>query len=98
MLPPIGAILHEMGVWDKVEAANFPIKIGATYRWGKTKGLWDFDFLPPASFKDERRPGKYVGQRKATAFQVDRSIYDQILLDHARELGAEAREETRVVE
>ncbi|HKR21159.1 MAG TPA: tryptophan 7-halogenase, partial [Pyrinomonadaceae bacterium] len=24
-LPPIAPILNEMGVWDKVEAANFPI-------------------------------------------------------------------------
>src|SRR5471030_1039549 len=32
-LPPISRILDEMGCWDKVEAADFPIKIGATYRW-----------------------------------------------------------------
>ena len=32
-LPPISAILDEMGCWDKIEAANFPVKIGATYRW-----------------------------------------------------------------
>ena len=29
-----------------------------------------------------------------TAFQVDRSIYDEILLHHAAELGCEVREET----
>jgi N-acetyl-anhydromuramyl-L-alanine amidase AmpD len=38
-LPPISAILDEMGCWDKVEAADFPIKIGATYRWGNTTDL-----------------------------------------------------------
>lgn len=97
-LPVISEILHEIGVWDKVEAADFPIKIGATYRWGKTKELWDFDFLPPKSFMDEERPAKYVGQRKSTAFQVDRAIYDKILLDHAQELGTEVREETRVTD
>jgi flavin-dependent dehydrogenase len=96
LLPIISDVLDDIGVWDKVEAANFPVKIGATYRWGKTKELWDFDFLPGGVFKEEPRPGKYTGQRKLTAFQVDRSIYDQILLDHARELGTEAREETRV--
>jgi flavin-dependent dehydrogenase len=97
-LPVISEILDEIGVWDKVEAADFPIKIGATYRWGKTKELWDFDFLPPKQFKDEERPAKYVGQRKATAFQVDRAIYDKILLDHAKELGTEVREGTRVTD
>ena len=35
-LPPISPILHEMGCWDKVEAANFPIKIGGTFRWGQS--------------------------------------------------------------
>jgi flavin-dependent dehydrogenase len=85
-----------MGVWDKVEAANFPVKIGATYRWGQTNDLWDFEFLNNGVFKDEPRPGKYVGQRTQTAFQVDRAIYDKILLDHAQELGCEVFEEAWV--
>lgn len=92
-LPHISTVLDEMGVWDKVEAVNFPVKIGATFRWGKTDELWDFEFLNNGIFDDEPRPGKYVGQRTQTAFQVDRSIYDKVLLDHAREMGAEVFEE-----
>ncbi|RQH33448.1 NAD(P)/FAD-dependent oxidoreductase [Okeania hirsuta] len=95
-LPQISAILEEMGCWDKVEAANFPIKIGATYRWGKTSQLWDFDFLAATEFQNEPRPAQYKGQRQQTAFQVDRSVYDTILLDHAQELGCEVRQETAV--
>ncbi|MBV8514105.1 MAG: tryptophan 7-halogenase, partial [Acidobacteria bacterium] len=72
-LPAISPILNELGAWDKVEAANFPIKVGATYRWGNTKGLWKFDFLLHP-FEDEPRPGKYNQQRESTAFQVDRSV------------------------
>lgn len=96
-LPPISRVLDELGVWDKVEAANFPIKIGATYRWGKNPELWHFEFVPRSEFRDEPRPAKYDGQRRWTAFQVDRAIYDEILLRHAEELGAEVREETKVV-
>jgi flavin-dependent dehydrogenase len=96
-LPPISDVLAELGCWDKVEAANFPIKVGATFRWGKSAELWDFEFLPLADFKDEPRPAKYEGQRRQTAFQVDRSMYDDILLRHARELGCEVCEETQVV-
>ncbi|RYG19152.1 NAD(P)/FAD-dependent oxidoreductase, partial [bacterium] len=81
-----------------VEAAGFPVKIGATYRWGKSDQLWDFEFLNNGVFLPEPRPGKYVGQRTQTAFQVDRAVYDKILLDHARKLGCEAVEEARVVE
>lgn len=95
-LPLISLVLEEMGVWDKVEAANFPIKIGATYRWGRTQDLWDFEFVPNGAFAPEPRPGQYRGQRRQTAFQVDRGLYDQILLDHAKEMGSEVREGTSV--
>lgn len=97
-LPVIGAILDEMGIWDAVEAANFPIKVGATYRWGTTPDLWNFNFLPNGVLEEETRPAKYEGQRIATAFQVDRAIYDKILLDHAREMGCDVRERHRVLD
>lgn len=95
-LPPISKILHEMGCWDKVEAADFPIKIGATYKWGASPELWDFEFLPAAHFVDEQRPAKFEGQRLRTAFQVDRAVYDDILLNHAAETGCEVCQETKV--
>ena len=96
-LPAISNILDEMGAWDKVEAANFPIKIGSTNRWGKNPELWDFEFFPTEEFVDEPRPAKYEGQRRFTAFQVDRAIYDDILLQHAADMGAEVRQATKVV-
>ncbi len=96
LLPPVGPILNEMGVWDRVEAADFPIKIGATYKWGKNPELWDFEFLPSDGFKDEPRPAKFEGQRTKTAFQVERARYDEILLDRAAELGCEVRQNAKV--
>jgi flavin-dependent dehydrogenase len=97
-LPIIGAILDELGAWEKVEAAEFPIKVGGTYLWGKDEGLWDFHFVPNGELQDEPRPAPYAGQRKETALQVDRAIYDEILLNHARELGCEVFEETAVAQ
>jgi len=96
-LPGISAILDEMGVWDKVEAANFPIKIGSTNRWGRNPELWDFEFVRSEEFLDSPRPGKYEGIRCGTAFQVDRAIYDKILLDHTAEMGVDVRQGTKVV-
>lgn len=90
------AVLAEMGCWEKVEAAGFPIKIGATYKWGRSPELWDFEFFPAKEFREESRPAKYEGQRRWTSFQVDRAIYDEILLDHAASLGAKVRQEARV--
>jgi len=96
LLPPISLILEEMGCWDKIEAADFPIKIGATYRWGRRPELWDFEFVQGEAFKDEPRPGKFEGQRRFTAFQVDRSIYDKVLLDHVAKLGTEVHQGVKV--
>lgn len=95
-LPSISAILDEMGVWDKVEAADFPIKVGASYTWGRNLDKWDFDFVALEVYQDIPRPSRFEGQRRQTAFQVDRAIYDDILLRHAESLGVEVREETGV--
>jgi flavin-dependent dehydrogenase len=95
-LPPISHILDEMGCWEAVEKANFPIKIGATYKWGKDKELWNVDFAPAESINGQTRPGTFDKVRQTTAFQVDRAIYDKILLDHAKDLGCQVFEETKV--
>ena len=97
-LPAVMPVLDEMGVWDKVEAANFPIKLGASFTWGPDDDSWDFDFYPVDRFKDEPRPGRFEGQRRFTAFQVERSRYDEILLRHAQACGVVVREGAQVRE
>lgn len=96
-LPAVGKVLAEMGVWDKVEAADFPVKIGASYTWGQTREPWEFEFIPLDQIpRDYVRPGEFGGWRSRVALQVDRSVYDDILLRHARDLGCEVRQGTRV--
>ncbi|HWD41639.1 MAG TPA: NAD(P)/FAD-dependent oxidoreductase [Fimbriimonas sp.] len=95
-LPAITWILEEMGVWDKVEAAGFPIKLGGTYRWGATDELWHLNFIEPDTFENAPRPGKLTPQRRVTAFQIDRSKFDTILLDHAEEMGCRVLRETPI--
>lgn len=96
-LPHLMPILVEMGVWDNVEAADFPVKIGGLYRWGSSSELWSLDFIPADQFEDPPRPAKFAGQRARTAFQVDRSKYDKILLDHAKECGCTVMEGVKVL-
>ncbi|MFG0257004.1 MAG: NAD(P)/FAD-dependent oxidoreductase [Phycisphaerales bacterium JB043] len=86
-LPGVSKILHEIGVWDKMEAQNFPIKLGAVYRWGKDEETWNFDFVDHSLIPTTPRPHAFEGARTRTAFQVDRLVYDKILFDHAAELG-----------
>jgi flavin-dependent dehydrogenase len=96
MLPPISRVLDEMGAWDKVEAAGFVIKLGATFTWGKTTEPWVFGFIPMDEVRDDPRPAPYSGWRTRVAFQVDRSRYDEILLKHAESLGCEVRQKCPV--
>lgn len=96
-LPPISKVLIEMGCWDKVESAGFPVKVGVTFTWGKTTDPWDFHLFPIEEADFEKpRPHRYEGWRQRSAFQVDRAVYDKLLLDHAAELGCEVHEECRI--
>ena len=84
MLPYSLPILERLGVGDKVRAAGFQKKYGA-YFWNEdTGGVRPVDF---ARGIDDRHP---------SAYQVKRADFDQLLLEHARESGAEVREETAV--
>jgi flavin-dependent dehydrogenase len=96
LLPATCGVLHEMGAWDKVEAAGFPVKLGGLYRWGVTDDIYSLTFLRGEPYEDTPRPCRYERQRALTAFQVDRSIFDKILLDHAAELGCQVYEETPI--
>ena len=98
LLPHLMGILAEMDVWDKVEAADFPVKVGGRYRWGSSNDTWPLDFIPDSLLNGITRPAKFVDARRMTAFQVDRSKYDKILLDHAAEAGCEVREGTSAVQ
>jgi flavin-dependent dehydrogenase len=93
LLPVIGLILQEIGAWDDVEAANFPIKVGATYKWGTTDDLWNFNLLDTREIVDDSpRPGKFEGWRMRSTWQVERGEFDKILLDRSKSLGCDVFE------
>lgn len=80
LLPYNQAIFREMGVLPKLEAAGLTRKTGAQFHLANgTKSL----FLV-------FRNGVFT--RHAEAFQVERAPFDHLLLQHARESGAEVRE------
>lgn len=83
MLPASMDILDAIGALDDVLAADFPVKRGGMYVWGKSTEPWMFRF-------GERGIG--------TAVQVERARFDAILLDNARRAGVDARTGHRVVE
>jgi flavin-dependent dehydrogenase len=77
LLPLGGEVLDRLGVTAKVAAAGFVPKYGAWFlsNDGACESPVDFEqFLPPPHNR---------------AFQVERADFDQLLLDHAAEAGAE---------
>lgn len=80
LLPYNRQLFEEMGVLPKLEAAGFPVKLGAQFHLGNAR----------KSLKLVFRNGRFT--RQTIAFQVERSVFDRLLLDHARECGAEVRE------
>jgi flavin-dependent dehydrogenase len=78
-------VLEDFGLIEACRDAGFVEKTGATFIWGKTREPWDIRFADtpflPYGF----------------AFHVERSVFDQILLDHAQRSGAEVHLNATVV-
>lgn len=77
LLPSMMPVLEDFGLVEACREAGFVEKTGATFIWGKSREPWHIQFVDtpflPAGF----------------SFHVERSVFDQILLDHARRSGAE---------
>lgn len=71
------------GVADELAKAGFTKKRGGTLRWGANPEPWTFAFSVSPKMTGET----------SHAYQVERSKFDQILLDHARHTGVDVREE-----
>ena len=80
-------VLKELGVFEKIDAAGFPRKIGANYVWGESKEPWENDFNDVNVSEMLERGG--IPEKLEYAWQVRRSEYDEILLRHAESLGVE---------
>lgn len=85
LLPYNRAIFEELGVWPKISAAGFMVKRGAQFWMGDGSRCNRLDFSQ-GSFTEFPE-----------SIQVERSKFDQILLEHSREAGAEVREECLVL-
>lgn len=80
LLPCNMTIFRDMGVLPKLHAAGFPRKFGAQFELGNGSLGTRFVF----------RQGKF--NREPESIQVERAPFDHVLLQHARESGAEVRE------
>ncbi len=84
LLPYNREIFEELGLLELIGQGGFVTKNGAQI------GLWDGSKHGKIIFKD----GSFTEEN--SAFQVERSRFDKILLDRVIELGVDVREETEV--
>lgn len=77
-------VLAEIGLEEKLAAANFPVKSGGCFIWGQNADPWCIRF--------EEIPGR------PTSYQVKRSVFDKVLLDHVAENGVDVRQGHRVLD
>jgi len=78
LVPEVLDVLEETGALPAVEAAGFLRKEGGVFRWGTNPEPWTFHF--------DEATERY---RFTYAYQVVRSLFDTLLLDHAKRCGAE---------
>ncbi|MGW4941965.1 tryptophan 7-halogenase [Actinoplanes sp. NPDC004185] len=84
----VHGICRLLGVTDELKAASFMVKRGGTFRWGRNEQPWTFAFGISSRMSGDA----------ATAYQVERMKFDQILLDNARRKGVEVREQVSVLD
>lgn len=86
LIPETGRFLRAIGVYEKVKAEGFPVKRGA------------FLTAPDGVNRRFARFADALGVEDGTTFEVRRDRFDQILLDHAQESGAEVWQQCRARE
>ncbi len=86
LLPYNRKIFEDLGVWDKISAAGFTTKRAAQFIMGDDSRGNRLDFSK-GSFTEFPE-----------AVQVERSKFDNILLEHSREAGVDVAEECMVTD
>ena len=113
-IPVANTVLRELGVYDQLYNGGAVKKVGITFVWGADRVPWNADYLKISDDTEQLGPQRTIdvlGQDLSTfsdrfrpsrmpfvGFNVERSRFDRMLLERARELGADCREGVSVTE
>lgn len=104
-IPAANGVLEDLGVYRELLASDFVKKLGVTFVWGRDRVPWNADYLTLRHEGDiievtGQDLGALLGpghehQTPFSAFNVERSRFDDLLLRQSRRHGADVREGTR---
>ncbi|AKF07947.1 NAD(P)/FAD-dependent oxidoreductase [Sandaracinus amylolyticus] len=109
-IPAANGVFKDLGVYETLLASPFVKKMGVTFVWGRDRQPWNADYLTlrTTTKHDGAEIIEVTGQdfeallgdgnkrdTPYSAFNVERSKFDDILLRNAERFGAEVREGTR---
>lgn len=98
LVPASNRVFSELDFFHKLEEAGFPRKYGASWTTHSNKEVYEHDFKDlmgtdaDITFAERKQEGVDLPY----TFHVDRGLFDQLLLNHAKECGAEVYEEAEV--
>jgi halogenation protein CepH len=84
-------VMKKLGAMELIENAGFTRKYGGTFLWGSSDKPWTFNFYRTS--EADRTVGDHP--EFLHSFQVERSVFDKLLLDYARTQGVDVFEESR---
>ncbi|TBR20780.1 NAD(P)/FAD-dependent oxidoreductase [bacterium] len=91
LLPGLAPLYRRLGVAGELKRGGYFVKTGGSYRWGASKRPWSITFADLS----EGPPGAVL-RDEVSAYHVERSRFDALLLERARRRGAVVRQETAV--
>jgi flavin-dependent dehydrogenase len=113
-IPVANTVLRELGVFDALYNGGAVKKVGISFVWGSDRVPWNADYLQIAGAEGAlgaEHTIDVLGQDLSTfsarfapsrlpfvAFNVERSRFDQLLLERAAELGVDCRQGVAVTE
>ncbi|MFG3285502.1 NAD(P)/FAD-dependent oxidoreductase [Streptomyces sp. NPDC048111] len=100
LVPATTPVLREIGALEKIEKEGFPKKFGAAWTAAVDESIPRLGFqgltggfgLADVQFSERDQPGVHQDH----TYHVDRARFDEILLEHAGQQGAEIRQGARV--
>lgn len=110
-IPAANGVFEDLGVYQALLESDFVKKMGVTFIWGRDRQPWSADYLTLRTITRQSGGADIIevtgqdfekllgpGQTQRTpysAFNVERSRFDKLLLDNTRRLGADVREGTK---